>query len=514
MHERVRQSVFTFALCALYCVTLVIGIWHAFPNMDVSHDEATYIWDAVFQLRDGKLTPSIEAAYTISYYLNFIPIALIGLLVFKGDFSQLSQHIMLESIATWGIFLIPRLISVIAGVLLLWFFLMHARSLHSPKLQSLAVIVLLFTNILFSVIAHTGKMWMVSILLFFLSYFFLAESYLHVEELKGKAWFRSPVMYSIVFTFLSFANFPLNGIALVNLFYLYYILKKRGVSFHHISRPYLLGVLIGVTALALLLILNWQGWHTQGTSLLLSASKVLDTYWEYVVKGILFTMPLLLINIANIRRITHKPLFMVLVSYFVLFSIAIAIVATGVGTQPAYYYRYLLIPIVIVGLMLLLAEFRSPKVLMFTALISLLFFIQTLRLLTAPTTYNHMLTQIQQMEWAQSILVNQVPEVDLFWLKNERGDTMNVLEAKQSMSMERIHARMAPLMKQSSKLKAVYLITDTKHNYPLVYSVSNGSSKDTYYATIDDNLGPYTFKYFTLQRLGEPLYLYRILENS
>ena len=511
MFERIRSSIYTWILCALYCVTLIIGIWHAFPNMDVSHDEATYVWDGVTALTSNRITPQIDAAYSISYYLNFFTLALVGFLFFKGDFSQLLTSIQIETIWTWKIFLIPRIISLIATLVLLAFFLTHVRRLHLPKGQGFAITTLLFTNILFSVIAHTGKMWMVSILLFFLSYYFLTESYLHAHELKEKIWYRNPVFYMVLFAFLATANFPLSGISLLNPVFLFYILKKQKQKFSNISQALFPGVLIGGALFALALTLNWQGWHSQGTSLLFSLRIIPYTLWRYVLVGSLITMPLLLINLVQVRRIIYRPLFIALAIHLTYFVAVLSLVATGVGTEPSYYYRYLLIPIVIVALMLLLVEFRSKKIMWFTVALSLLFFVKTLYLLQAPTTYNVMLSHVRKSEWVHSLLINQVPEVDLFWLKKERGDDMNVLEATQNMEPKRMQNLIAPLMKRASGLHGVYLLTDTPYTFTLAYAVQNGSRSDGYYATIDDGLGPYTYNSLYLERLGEPLYLYLIL---
>ena len=344
----------------VYIFTLFLGIWHAFPNTDVVGDESPYVWDVLTSLESKTLIPLMDYSYSLSFYANYALMTIVRLLFFGGNIASLSSYL---NSTPWIFYLLPRFVSVIATALLLYFFLRLAKHCKVSFAQRLGAASLIFTNIIFAVIAHTGKMWLLSLLLFFLSFYFLTEAFYREKELTKIIWYRNPIFYSIIFAFLSLANFPFNIIALLNIVYIYYFFYRPSPSLRSLI------IYSTITSLFLFLItflLNYHGWVTQNSANGPGSLDALPAFiWSYLIIGSLIVMPWLLLSLFNVRKILEKKPFWIVTSYLVSYILLLALRATWVGAGPAIYWRYLIYPVFFVGLMLLFVEIRSRYLLYF-----------------------------------------------------------------------------------------------------------------------------------------------------
>ena len=501
LQDTINWSGVEIFVLTVYIFSLFLGLWHAFPNMDVVSDESgPYVWNVLDAFKAGTVVPHMDYSYTISFYINYIIMGLVGLLFFGGDIASLASYVGYRD--TY-LLLLPRLATVIVTILLLVLFLRLVQRQTKSLASRLSLVVLVFTDIIFVVIAHTGKMWLFSLFLFFASFYFLTEAFRRYQELAKLSWYRSPILHSIIFAFLAFANFPFNIIALLNVVYIYYF-------FYHQLQPLRklinLATLAGLAIFVLTFLLNRHGWSAQNSLTPTGSLELLPTFiFRYLIEGSYSLMPLLLVSLfLNTRRIVEKRLFWITSSYLLSYLLLLAFRATWIGPEASSYWRYLLYPTFFVGTMLLFTEVRSRYVLYLCVLVSLVFFVKTIYLLAVPTTYNIMLEYVKGMDLENSLLVNRVPQLDIHWRKGPEG--LGYIVAKNDVNVPQIRDEVTKLT-DAQKYRGSYLISEEQADYRLIYKADN-NFPDNYYASIENNLGPYDYRLLLLNRLGKPLYLY------
>src|SRR5262249_51945257 len=121
----------------------------------------------------------------------------------------------------------------------------------------LSVAVLLFCNPLFLYLAHTGKMWFLSMLLVALTLYSFDRA--TDANRPARSWYADPTMLTGLFAGLAFANFPVNIIAYLPVAYLAWIVRRDRARFKRLT----LGVALGAIALGIGFLINHAGWTTQ-----------------------------------------------------------------------------------------------------------------------------------------------------------------------------------------------------------------------------------------------------------
>ncbi|MEK7091453.1 MAG: hypothetical protein AAB900_00515, partial [Patescibacteria group bacterium] len=375
----------------LLVLSFFVGLNFGFPLTTVTNDEMFFVGSVFRSLASHSFLPQgLDVPYgTLNYLLSFalINAGLLGLLPFF--------HFNLAALQTWVaghyylFYLAPRLVSVLALTGLLLLFYQLAREKIKFVALRLALISLLFTNVIITAIFHTGKVWG-------LSTFFLVGSALFLYRVwQGD---RRYAVWTILFSFLAVANFPLAGLALISLPCLYFIYRQQGWPFRELYR-FSAG---GLGLLILILAINYQGIGEQIRSIVFDYTlspfarayntPILESILLFGAKALLLFTPLWLALVASTAKIADRKLFKLALGYLVLYLLAVAVTARWVHDLSAAF-RYL----VPVGFFLTLLIFsldwrelnRSRQFFIGAlVIINLIYFGWTLTLLLRPTTFN------------------------------------------------------------------------------------------------------------------------------
>src|SRR3989344_1902958 len=224
-------------LVYVYAALLLVGIWYAFPSLKVVGDEAPYVGGVLRAMQGMTLVPHVDYSYTVSFYANYaLMVPFVGvLLLWFGSVASatvfLMEHIYLA-------YFVPRLVSVFAALALLVLFLALMRAQGKSFSERFALSSIVFCNIMLLVIAHTGKMWMLSLLLWFVAFFFFqkaTQEHAVQHQVLHSGGLRSASFWSPVFAFLAFANFPVNVIAILFPVWLGVLVLTRGLPWRALA---------------------------------------------------------------------------------------------------------------------------------------------------------------------------------------------------------------------------------------------------------------------------------------
>mgnify|MGYP003393294761 FL=1 len=162
----------------LLWISLLIGMYYALPLRFVVTDEMYFVGGVLKSLEKFSLLPQeTDVPYgTLTYYLNYLLISIFLVIlmpIFKFKIAALKTRLIQKpELISW----VPRF----ASFLLSFFYLFFASKLLAkevPERKSrIFLLIILFTNMIFSAILHTGKMWVLSTLLVFISFFYLYEA--------------------------------------------------------------------------------------------------------------------------------------------------------------------------------------------------------------------------------------------------------------------------------------------------------------------------------------------------
>src|SRR3989344_7496520 len=249
MFARMRTLSLEDAAVWLFGASFFIGIWYALPMVNTITDVWPFGGGVLRAMEAHTLLPGYGVNYgTLSFYLNyaFMTLALAAGYVFSGfDFEALKTVLILNPSYS---LLVPRLVSALtAGVFLLFVHRFLKAHVHSVWWR-LALLVLVFGNVLAVLLARSGKMWMLSIALGTVSFIYLYRSLR--EEASGGRPSRL-AFTSVITAFLATANFPFAAVYLVNIPVLLFAFPRTYDSLKPLAYAVALGgaLLIGVFAL-------------------------------------------------------------------------------------------------------------------------------------------------------------------------------------------------------------------------------------------------------------------------
>jgi hypothetical protein len=507
-------------LVLAYVALLVFGVWHAFPNLLAVADESPYVGGVLRALQAKTLIPHIDYSYTISFYANyFLFIPFLSLLVIlEGGVGQaiafLNNHV-------WIAYFIPRLVSVCAMALTFWFFVRMAEREGRTLKEIVVISVITFGNILFMSIAHTGKMWALSLFLWFLSFYFFSQAMRVVrsKDYEHTTLYRDPFFLSPLFACLACANFPVNIISLISTAWLFRIVVKERIK----RVQFFIGSLTGVALFLLFLSINLGGWVAQD-SITQVVTRSLTDVSVYFMYGSIMIIPLSILYAMFCVRGRGVPLVdevSVLLVSLVAYIAIIYIRAPWVGEYHADYWRYFFYIVFFLGVLFVYFPQKSKMVAYTLATVSLVCMLRVEYLLAIPTTYNHA-EEYLTTHVGKELVVNGVERIDLH--KNRESSLITKdgrCGSRCQLSREGMNEDGLFVIDEATSPDSYALTLEQNPSHvtlstqeimgthAAVYVAENGLSGDAY-QTIDHNLGLYSWDIFIQDRLGEDVYFGRV----
>lgn len=410
---------------ALLSILFLLGIWHAFPLTSVVYDENYFAGGVLRSLQAHSIFPQgIDVPYgTLTFYLSYLtmlPVLLVTLFFTHFSITLLTQYLLFHP---WIGYLPVRLISLLAFIALLIITERFWRKYLERESDRLALLILTFTALLPIALVHTGKVWIVSVFLLLTSFMTLIKSGENNDV--GKFAFIS--VFSAV---LAFANFPIMGIALINM----PILLWQNRSDKNNLKKLVKYICISLGVFILLILTNSSGIHSQVSSIINSytlspESRVLNlSFISSLLLNLYKTLrffPIILLTLISALfskcKLRDKRLFTLSVIYLCAYIIAISIVARW-STGLHSFVRYLLpVPFLLAHIIasLNLSNFNlKPKldrIFKGLAFISFVGAIYLTSLAIKPTTYNQAFNYIKNnFSTERTLIINEAsPELAL-----------------------------------------------------------------------------------------------------
>lgn len=214
---------------ALLGASFFVGVWYAFPMVNTITDVWAFGGGVLRALEAHTLLPGPDVAYgTVSFYQNYfgMVVALLVALPFYGfDIDALKTALVLNPAYS---LMVSRIMSALTAVVLLVFVYRFLKAHVDSLWWRLALLALVFGNVLTALLTRSGKMWILSIGLGVISFIYLYRA-LTEEKEAGKPGKLSAV--SIGSAFLAAANFSFAGLFLINIPILYFAFPKTRESF-------------------------------------------------------------------------------------------------------------------------------------------------------------------------------------------------------------------------------------------------------------------------------------------
>lgn len=511
-----RSSFYIF----LYSVLLLVGMWHAFPNLLVVADESPYVGGVLRSLQLKTLLPHIDYSYTLSFYANYILFLPFLFVLFISHGGDMAGTIAFLSDHTWIAYFIPRLVSVFAVLIMVVLFFKIARNEGRTGNEIFIISTITFTNILFMSIAHTGKMWALSLLLWFLSFYFFSRALerMRTMDVESGRIYTNPFFWTPFFAFVSVANFPVNILSCIGVLWLGVRILERRVQY----ASYVYGCIAGLVSFGILLGLNWDGWVTQNSITQVGIRSYTDIALYFIYGGMMI-MPLHLLYglfCLTFTRTKIKDEVWILLYTLGAYVVFIFARAPWVGESHVDFFRYFFYPVFFTGLLFLFFSMRGKMVGYTLAVVSIIFVGKLLYLLSIPTTYN-LAERYLSADAHDERIVNQVARLDLrkdmessLLIKEERCGSRCMLARSGVMDDGLFVVDDATVPREYEKVlleTPSYLVVRSdalQTPAPSSISIRNGLAGGRY-QSIDYNLGTYTWEFLTQERLGENIVIER-----
>ena len=511
-------------------LTFFVGLWHGFPFTNVVADESFFSGSVLRSMEAHTILPlAQQVPYgTLTFYLSYFVIA-IGLgikLIFAGfSLTKLELSVIQNPFI---VYFMARLVSFALAIFSLFGSNYILKRYVSDYRTRLIIVTTLFTNILVNIIFHTSKVWVLSTVLMLLSFYFLARIF-EDDDNSGK---KKYIWLSIVFSFLSFANFPFMGMTLVCIPIIFYKYRNDQDYLWTIIKASLLGLFIFLLFLAS----NFSGIKAQVFSIIFdytlspgakiyNASIGLSAYLH--LKKILIMFPLLvLFSVYGFFKgqIKNRSLFLLSTLYLVMYIVLLIMVDRWSTVDKAALRYSFPIPFFIA---FLISSFDFPwrKILLFPAVLSVVYLVPTLYFLSVPTTSHETVNFIRtnfSSDW-HAIFINLVgadtpiPQNKFSYELWKTSDCESKCQATISYDLEKdfkplvLDSHIDPAkLSEALKGKSVYFILREASSTPslsLVASFTAPVADLNYYSA--DNSGSYFDPaYFNLKRFGPNIYIY------
>lgn len=417
------EKVLIFVLAGSFFV----GLGYALGMVDAVGDEVYFVGAALKALQAKTIFPSAgEVPYgTLTYFLNYLATAIfvvLALPVFNFQPDLLKQFLIQNPVAPS---FLPRLVSagLALGYLLLFFELIKSR-FADFKIR-IFLLFLTFANILTITILHTGKMWVLSTLLVLASFYFLYRAMESRPESNQGKLPSHDIFFSILFSFLAFANFPLNFFALLNLPLILFWFRKQ----KNILPVVAWSCLAGLVVFSLIVLANAESIKNQIASIFTSYRPLDDhaaanniSPWQSLrlnaAKVLCFyPLPLAVLILTFLSKkkkaLADRNLFCLATIYFTAYFLIISFLATWFNSF--YSYNRYLFPLgFFLVLSLLALDVKLTKTNAVIFVIAAAYFLRIIYLLIIPTTWNLAYDfSLNQLNRETVAINNQVRALDL-----------------------------------------------------------------------------------------------------
>lgn len=512
-------------------LSFFVGIWHALPLTQVVGDENYFVGGVLRAMENHALIPQVnDVPYgTITYLLNYflIGLALVFLWPFFGFNLGALKLALVENPEL--IYWIPRFLSALLGLVFLFLMNKALKAGIQDLKTRLAILIILFTNVITTVIMHTGKVWVLSALLVVISFYFL---------------YKKNIALTIIFSFLALANFPLNAFSLINLPILWLLFRKDKESVRKIIKYTILGFLLFLLITAL----NFDGVRNQILSIyngylfseeaLHHNAGLFSALWLNLKKlAALFPLLIAAATLAAKNKIKNRYLFGISLCYLLIyFFVIVFLTRWAVDFQTALRYLF---PIgFFITFFIASFDLKPNKAFYALSGISIIYFGLTIYYLASPTTYNLARAWIlENLNRDNVIIVNRGLGAEINRGIEEVGLPLNrrsaiLFEDKYCATQCRnvieqgLNKDFLPLViDPRSKIRSLEKITDLpqgaevyyldtlpqsgKNLTPIKEFRSEFTTGKRHYS-VDYNLGNYfDIDFFRLNNLGKPVYIYK-----
>ncbi|OGY45194.1 MAG: hypothetical protein A2744_01405 [Candidatus Buchananbacteria bacterium RIFCSPHIGHO2_01_FULL_44_11] len=518
----------------MLAVSFFVGIGHAFPMFNVISDEMYFVGGVLRAMENHTILPAAgDVPYgTLTYFLNYILVAgfLIILLPFFG-FSVFNLKMYLVQ-SPELIYFLPRLLSALLALVLLWLFNQMFKKELADYRSRLLLLILLFTNLLVVSVLHTGKVWVLSIVLSVTSFYFFYQALSQRRSPEFGKKLANPLFFSIFFAFLAALNFPIFIFGLINIpiLILYFWPDKKMVLAIVEYTLFALGLYIVISLLNFggiktLFINTFTAYRPLDSTVLTDNLSVLSSIWLNTQKTLAFFAPLILFLVLVVKNgIKNKILFFAATAYFLTYFFTISVVATWATTFYAYS-RYLMPLGFFLTLLIASFNFNFRKYFYLIGAVSLVYFSFLLYYLSVPTTFNQAYDFVQKnINQENVVIINQVWELQL--PKNKPSyllekENFCATKCRNTITYD-LNPYFQPLVIDRHTQEDVAISPDATVYYfennqqvnlglELVASFENNlTSKTKEFFSVDSRLANYfDFDFFRIKNFGSNIYVYR-----
>lgn len=504
-------------------LSFFVGIWHAFPMLNVVNDEMYYVGGVFRALERHTIVPMAnDVPYgTLTYLSNYILI-LVSLPVYLvvNSFSIAETKLFLIQRPEFAYFTL-RFLSSIFSIILLYFVNRLLREEVQEVKVRLLLLVLLFTNIITGAILHTGKMWVLSVLLVVISFYYLNKSI----SLSSCVSRDKNIFLTIFFAFLALCNLPLNFYSLINIPILLFIYRDDKKTIFKIIKY----VFIGLVIYIILTLFNFEGIKNQVLSIFTEYHPLdseatgnmsfIGSFITYIKKTIALFLPAMLVLLLSVKNsIRNTRLFYISFIYFTFYILVISFVANWTSDLRSSL-RYLFPLSFFLIFILSSINIRFNRIFYVIGAFSIINYLLLLYFLSTPTTYNKAYTWINKnLSNTEVVIFNEVSELQLIKNKESSLKTRDSFCSSKckNIIISDINNDFKPIVIDKTSqaymgdIKNAYYIFDTattSKEYVLVTSFTNNTK---YYHSVDYNLGNYfDLSFYNINSLGKNIYIYK-----
>ncbi len=519
-------------LFIFFSISFFVGIWHAFPILDIVSDEMYFVGGVLRAMENHTILPQVDdVPYgTITYLLNYIA-TVFNLIVLVPIFSFKISALKLYLIQSPSImYLSTRIISSIISIFYLIIISKFLKKEHSENKVRYFLLILVFTNVLTTTILHTGKQHVLSIFLVIASFYYLYMAVAN-EASDDRTVRNKNASWSIIFSFLALSNLPLNGYSLITIPILIYYFKSDRDFLKKIGKYILIGMILSGAIIAL----NSGSIRHQIISVFTDYKPLLvendtipnmsfGTSLTTYTKKLIYLFPLILLTLLlSIKSgIKNRKLFTISTVYFLTYFFTVVFLATW-PVEFGSFLRYL-VPLnfflffILSSLNLKFKNYFYPII-----AVSLLYFILTLYYLSIPTTYNKAVIWIDEnLRNVDTTIISSVHDFRL--TKNKKSSIMaqdlfcgtkckSIIENDLNSDFKPLVIDDQSLMTATSTVKSYkgfYFIEEKPLTDPRYEKIAEFTNNSKDYFSVDYNLGFYlNFDYLKIDRLGKNIYIYR-----
>lgn len=394
--ERVRGMDMEGAAVVLLGASFFVGVWYAIPMVNTVTDVWAFSGGVLRAMEAHTLLPGGDVPYgTISFYQNYVlmAVALVFGFIFTGfDIEAVKTVLILNP--SYGL-LVPRVASALTAMVLLWVVYRFLKSHVDSLWWRLALLILVFGNVLTALLVRSGKMWMLSITLGVVSFIYLHRA---LTEERGKGAPGRLSAISVVTAFLATANFPFAAVFLINIPIIFLSFSRTA---HSLKRLFLMVVGSGALFLGIIALnaqntiqLVWSPLTQLFNPLVesvLDAEHRLTFFSAFLVNArqAVEAFPLLLLALIPVLRMRFRDTTLALLAllYGVVYIIAVSVLFRadhGLALNVRHVFPlgfFLLFLIVAYG-----SPARRVAIAFFS--VGLLIYAYTVVLLSVPATYN------------------------------------------------------------------------------------------------------------------------------